>query len=124
MDDSTGLVSQRLSVASSADYQPATVVLSGGHGNGGTFDLELPDGTIILTGGTSGFGQAPAVLEAGNYRILAWAGNAPPSNPPAGACTRDIHVRALEHVSFVASFGGPTGDTGPCTWDRVPAPTP
>ncbi len=124
IDDSTGQVLQRMSVASSADYQPATVVLSGGRGNGGTFDVELPDGTVIMTGGTSGSAQAPAVLEAGDYRILAWAGNAPPSNPPAGACTRDIHVRALEHASFVASFGGPTYDTGPCTWDRVPAPTP
>jgi hypothetical protein len=117
IDDSTGQVLQRLSAASSADYQPATVVLSGGRGNGGTFDVELPDGTVILTGDT-------AVLEAGDYRILAWTGNAPPSNPPAGACTKDIHLHALEHASFVASFGGPTYDTGPCTWDRVPAPTP
>ena len=124
IDDATGKIVQRLSVASSAEYQPATVVLSGGRGNGGTYDVKLADGTIILTGSTSNGAQAPAVLEPGDYRILAWAGNALPSNPPAGACTRDIHVHALEQVSFVASFGGPNYDSGPCTWDRVATPTP
>jgi hypothetical protein len=124
IDDATGQVVQRSSVASSADYQPASVVLSGGRGNGGTWDVELPDGTIILTGRTSASGQQPAVLESGDYRLLAWAGNAPPSNPPAGACTRDIHVHALEQLWYVASFGGQNYDKGPCTWDRVPVPTP
>jgi len=123
LDDSTGSVVQRLSVSSSADYQPATLILNGGRGNGGTYDVALPDGTILLTGSTSAGANASAVLEMGDYRLLAWAGNAPPSNPPAGACVLDIHVRALEQVSYAASFGGPNYDKGPCTWDRVgPSP--
>jgi len=124
IDDDSGKILQRLSVASPAEYRPATVVLSAGHGNGGTYDVELTDGTIILTGSTSNGAQAPVVLEAGDYRILAWAGHAPPSNPPASACSRNIHVSALEQVSFAASFGGLNLDSGPCTWDRVPTPTP
>lgn len=123
ISDSTGQVVQRLSVAAGANYQPATVVLSGGRGNGGTYDVELPDGTVILTGSTSNGAVQPAVLEAGDYRVLAWAGGATADNPPPGACTRDIHVHALQHVWLVASFGGPNYDSGPCTWDRVPPRT-
>jgi hypothetical protein len=126
IDDATGLAVRDLRLAFSSDYRPGAVVVQ----------TRVPNGRqpyqsfvgVLVSGGTRVLWGEPGllVLDQGDHVLRAWRasvtdqqpGEPPESGTPREACTLELHVGALQRLSYTATWTG----TGPCSWRATPTP--